>query len=225
VYYLDLPQFGGAHVSTAVGLLTAVTSSRPFALSTVLARTDHTGWPALRAVAVHHARWTCESWRHAVARGRCGSGVDPLGYIALSTSGDQSIRGAPSPAEAATLAAIGLGIVAGDLDTSAQRLHLEAGIYIAHCHLPLGVAELHHEATDADRAAGAQHAARAWTRPVSGILFRPRLAAGAHLMRWAPLGSWATQPIFQLVREPPPAGPAADAGLQPDERSIGWVRA
>ena len=127
VYYLDaLPEYGGVEVaSTTVGILTAtyflaelVLSRLRVPVGSLRRAPDHADRPDFRSGgSPDHRRHgePVDHWRHAPAGGRRGGGSIPsiLGYIALATSGDQSIRGrAVSRFEAATLLGIGFGIVA-----------------------------------------------------------------------------------------------------------------
>ena len=128
VYYLDdLPQFGGLQVdSTTVGILTASYFAAELALSPLFGYlSDRFGahrimqiGPIFGLVAVITTAFVVDLWILGGTRllegGAAAASIPSiLGYIALATSGDQSIRGrAVARFEAATLAGIGLGIVA-----------------------------------------------------------------------------------------------------------------
>jgi len=248
VYYLaDLPQFGGVHVdSTTVGLLTAGYFVAELALSPVFGYlSDRYGahrimqvGPIFGVVAVLITAFATDLWILGGTRlleGCAAAASIPsiLGYIALATSGDQSVRGrAVARFEAATLAGIGLGIVAaGPLFETLGRggFLLNAGLYAGSFAIyRWGVAELHHEASDAERAAGAHH-----ERPTRVDLGRYRRilgSSGVWLLAptWialnAVLGAWATQSVFQLVREPPAAfgDQLLMQGFSPTSVSIGF---
>ena len=150
-------------------------------------------------------------WRHALLEGAAAASIPSiLGYIALSTSGDQSIRAAPSPASRLRRSPAWAGIVAAGpiFDTFGRGgFILNAGIYIGSFAIyRWGVAEL---LTGQRR--GARAGARR-ARPTSMDLGRylrifrvPRLAAGADLDRAERRARHVDrQSVFQLVREPPP---------------------
>lgn len=227
VYYLDdLPLFGGAQVdSTTVGILTASYFAAELALSPLFGYlSDRFGahrimqiGPIFGLVAVFTTAFVVDLWILGATRllegGAAAASIPSiLGYIALATSGDQSIRGrAVARFEAATLAGIGLGIVAaGPIFDWLGRggFLLNAGIYLGSFAIyRWGVAELHHEASDDERAAGPHH-----VRPTSMDFGRyARILRSSQVWLLAPtwialnavLGSWATQSVFQLVREPP----------------------
>ena len=128
VYYLDaLPEYGGVQVaSTTVGILTATYFLAELVLSPPFGYlSDRYGahrimqiGPIFGVVAVLITAITVDLWIIGGTRlleGAAAAASIPsiLGYIALATSGDQSIRGrAVSRFEAATLLGIGFGIVA-----------------------------------------------------------------------------------------------------------------
>ncbi|HLE89461.1 MAG TPA: MFS transporter [Candidatus Limnocylindria bacterium] len=228
VYYLDdLPLFGGAHVdSTTVGLLTAGYFVAELVLSPMFGYlSDRFGahrimqiGPMFGLVAVLTTAFVTDLWILGGTRllegGAAAASIPSiLGYIALATSGDQSTRGrAVARFEAATLAGIGLGIVAAGpiFDTLGRGgFILNGAIYLgSFATYRWGVAELHHEASDDERAAGTHH-----VRPDRLDVGRyMRILRSSHVWLLAPtwialnavLGSWATQSVFQLVREPPP---------------------
>jgi len=227
VYYLDdLPLFGGIQVdSTTVGVLTAGYFVAELALSPIFGYlSDRFGahrimqiGPIFGLVAVLTTAFVVDLWILGGTRllegGAAAASIPSiLGYLALATSGDQAVRGrAVARFEAATLAGIGLGIVAaGPIFDSLGRAGflLNGGIYVGSFAIyRWGVSELHHEASEADIAAGTHH-----TRPTTMDLGRYRRilrSSGVWLLAptWialnAVLGAWATQSVFQLVREPP----------------------
>jgi MFS family permease len=227
VFYLDaLPQFGGQHVaSTTVGLLTAGYYAAELVLSPMFGYlSDRFGahrimqiGPLFGVGAALITAFAVDLWilgGTRILEGGAAAASIPsiLGYLALSTSGDQAMRGrAVARFEAATLAGIGLGIVvAGPVFDWLGRggFLLNAGIYVGSFAVyRWGVAEVHHQPTDAEIAAGDHH-----LRPTTVDLGRYRrilTSSGVWLLAptWialnAVLGSWATQSVFQLVREPP----------------------
>ena len=111
----------------------------------------------------------------------------------------------------ATLLGIGLGIVAaGPLFEAIGRggFLVNAGVYLGSFALyRWGVAELHHEPTEEERTAGT-HQVRP-SRFEFGRYRRILGSSGVWLLAptWialnAVIGSWTTQSVFQLVREPP----------------------
>ena len=151
-----------------------------------------------------------------------------LGYIALATSGDQSIRGrAVSRFEAATLLGIGFGIVAaGPIFVAIGRVGfvINAGIYVLSFLIyRWGVAELHHapESDDAadDRGGRPQRLDLGRYRRIPG--FVAGLAAGPDLDRAERGARLLDHPIGLPAGARPAAGiqqPAADAGDQPHQR-------
>jgi MFS family permease len=156
-----------------------------------------------------------------------------LGYIALATSGDQSIRGrAVSRFEAATLLGIGFGIVAaGPIFEAVGRVGflVNGGIYVLSFAIyRWGVAELHHapESDDAadDRDVRPQRLDLGRYRRILGSS-RVWLLAPTWIALNAVLGSWTTQSVFQLVREPPPhfENQLLMQGISPTSVSIAFV--
>jgi MFS family permease len=232
VYYLaELPSHGGPEVSaTAVAWLTATYFIAELALSPAFGvLSDRLGahrvmqWgPVFGAVAVVMTALTTNlvllggtRWLEGMAAAASIPSI--LGYIALATAHDESLRGRTvSRFEAATLAGIGAGIVAAGwlyapegagLRTSA--FFLNAVIYVGSLLIyRYGVAELHHGQDPTSPG-----------RPLDSAELRPRhfdLGRYRELMRapqvwllaptWialnAVLGAWTTQSVFQLVREP-----------------------
>jgi MFS family permease len=227
VYYLaQLPAFGGPHVaSTTVGWLTAGYYVAELVLSPAFGfLSDRFGahrimqvGPMFGMVAAFVTAFVVDLWILGGTRlleGAAAAASIPsiLGYIALATSGDQALRGrAVARFEGATLAGIGLGIVAsGPIFDAVGRAGflLNAGIYFLSFVLyRWGVAELHHAPTEEERAAGTPH-----VRPSALDLARYRRilrSSGVWMLAptWialnAVIGSWTTQSVFQLVRTPP----------------------
>lgn len=229
VYYLDdLPKYGGIKVdSTTVALLTAGYFVAELAGSPVFGYlSDRFGahrimqiGPMFGLVAALVTAFVVDLWVLGSTRllegGAAAASIPSiLGYIALATSSDQAMRGkAVARFEAATLAGIGFGIVAAgpifDLLGRGGFL-LNAGIYAGSFAIyRWGVRELHHTASTDELDAGTHH-----LRPTSLDFGRyRRLLGSSRIWLLAPtwialnavLGSWATQSVFQLVREPPPA--------------------
>jgi MFS family permease len=227
VYYLaDLPAFGGMQVdSTTVGILTAAYYLAELILSPGFGYlSDRFGahrimqvGPIFGLVAVLVTAFVVDLWILGGTRllegGAAAASIPSiLGYIAMATSGDQSIRGrAVARFEGATLAGIGFGIVAaGPIFDAIGRggFLLNGAIYVLSFVIyRWGVIELHHEASEEERAEGA-HRERPRTFDLSryrAILSSPRvwLLAPTWIALNAVLGSWTTQSVFQLVREPP----------------------
>lgn len=147
-----------------------------------------------------------------------------LGYIAQGTSGDEALRGrAVARFEAATLAGLGIGIVAAgplfDL-IGPNGFFLNAIVYvISYAIYRWGVSEIVGEPQP-----GGAHARFQFAR------YR-QVLAGTHVWLLAPtwialnavVGAWASQPVFQLVRKPDPrfADQLLNGGYSPTEVSIG----
>jgi MFS family permease len=91
-----------------------------------------------------------------------------------------------------------------------------------------GVGELHHEASDEEQAAGDHHVrpSRLDMARYRRILSSPRvwLLAPTWIALNAVLGSWTTQSVFQLVREPPPgfSNQLLMQGFSPTSVSLGF---
>ncbi len=244
VYYLaELPDYGGPEVSaTTVGLLTATYFVAELLLSPAFGvLSDRYGahrlmqWgPVFGAVAVIMTALTTNLPLLGVTRwleGMAAAASIPsiLGYIALATAHDETLRGRTvARFEAATLAGIGAGIVAagwlydpnGGLGLRSGAFFLNAGIYVGSLLIyRYGVAELHHGQDPAtlDRPAG--YPLEAAPEPLDSAELRPqhfdfgryrRLLRAPQVWLLAPtwialnavLGAWTTQSVFQLVREP-----------------------
>jgi MFS family permease len=248
VYYLDsLPDYGGVQVaSTTVAILTASYFLAELVLSPPFGYlSDRYGahrimqiGPIFGVVAVLITAITVDLWIIGGTRlleGAAAAASIPsiLGYIALATSGDQSIRGrAVSRFEAATLLGIGFGIVAAGpiFDTVGRVGFLVNGaIYVLSFAIyRWGVAELHHEpesedaADDRDRRPQRLDLAR--YRRILGSS-RVWLLAPTWIALNAVLGSWTTQSVFQLVREPPEhfENQLLMQGISPTAVSIAFV--
>ena len=248
VYYLDsLPDYGGVQVaSTTVAILTASYFLAELVLSPPFGYlSDRYGahrimqiGPVFGVVAVLITAITVDLWIIGGTRlleGAAAAASIPsiLGYIALATSGDQSIRGrAVSRFEAATLLGIGFGIVAAGpiFDTVGRVGFLVNGaIYVLSFAIyRWGVAELHHEpesedpADDRDRRPQRLDLAR--YRRILGSS-RVWLLAPTWIALNAVLGSWTTQSVFQLVREPPEhfENQLLMQGISPTAVSIAFV--
>ncbi|HEY8180191.1 MAG TPA: MFS transporter, partial [Candidatus Limnocylindria bacterium] len=227
VYYLaSLPDYGGVPVaSTTVGILTAAYFLAELVLSPPFGYlADRYGahrimqiGPVFGVVAVLITSITVDLWIIGGTRlleGAAAAASIPsiLGYIALATSGDQSIRGrAVSRFEGATLLGIGFGIVAaGPIFETIGRVGFVVNgvIYVLSFAIyRWGVAELHHtpESEDAadDRELRPQRLDLGRYRRILGSS-RVWLLAPTWIALNAVLGSWTSQSIFQLVRHPPP---------------------
>ena len=204
VYYLStLHEYGGVHVaSTTVGVLTAtyflaeLVLSPPFGYLSdrygaqrIMQIGPIFGVAAALITAVTVDLWLLGGTRLLEGAAAAASIPSILGYIALATSGDQSIRGrAVSRFEAATLLGIGFGIVAaGPIFDAIGRVGfvINAGIYVLSFAIyRWGVTELHHAPEsdgaedDRDRrpqrltwaataASSAPHGCGCWRRPGS----------------------------------------------------------
>ena len=132
LYYLaELPAFGGVEVSgTVAGIMTAAYFGAELILSPVFGvLSDRVGahrimqvGPVLGAVAVVITAATTDLWLLGGTRwleGMAAAASIPsiLGYIAITTSGDEGLRGRTvARFEAATIAGLGVGaVVAGPL--------------------------------------------------------------------------------------------------------------
>jgi len=160
-----------------------------------------------------------------------------LGYIAIATSGNQSLRGqSVARFEAATIAGLGVGaVVAGPLfDILGRGAFLANAIVYA-----ASFAIYRYGVRPMEPDAAAQEAAE--EHPLSSAEVRPsgfdlrrygRLLATSGVWLLAPtwialnaiIGAWTTQSVFQLVRENP--DPRFDdqllmGGFEPSQVSIG----
>jgi MFS family permease len=158
-----------------------------------------------------------------------------LGYIALATSRDAALRGrVVARFEAATLAGIGVGIVAaGPLWDAIARgaFVLNAGIYAASFAIyrwgVADVAGVRHE--DEHAAVAAVHGEPFNLSRYVGVLRSPGvwLLAPTWVALNAVLGSWTTQSVFQLVKDPTSefAGQLLMGGFAPTQVSVGMAAA
>ncbi len=249
-YYLaDLPRHGGPSVSAfVVGLLTAAYFVAELILSPGFGvLSDRMGahrvmqWgPIFGAVAVALTGLTTSLPLLGLTRlleGAAGAASIPsiLGYIALSTSHDELLRGRTvARFEAATLAGIGLGVVAAGLlyDLIGRNaFFLNAGIYgISYLIYRFGVSDLRPAAVllpGSDEAA-----ALATVQPPRFNFARYRavlssssvwLLAPTWIALNAVIGAWTTQSVFQLVKVPGPGfeNQQLMGGLAPSQVSVG----
>lgn len=240
VFYLaDLPSHGGPTVSaTVVGILTATYFLAELLLSPAFGvLSDRWGahrvmqqGPLFGIVAVVLTAFTTDllllgSTRWLEGMAAAASIPSILGYIALATSHDEGLRGRTvARFEAATLAGIGVGVVAaGPLYELIGRggFLVNAAVYAGSLLIyRYGVAELHHP----DRLAeGAEH--RFDLRRYAGLMRNRQvwLLAPTWIALNAVLGAWTTQSVFQLVRAPSDqfAGQMLMGGFSPVQVSIG----
>jgi MFS family permease len=223
VYYLaDLPSHGGEAVS---GFMLGLLGASYYVAELVLSPwfgvlSDRLGahrvmqWgPVFGAVAVVMTAFTTDLLLLGTTRllegAAAGASIPSiLGYIALATSRDEQLRGQTvARFEAATLAGIGVGIVAaGPLYEVLGRgaFLLNAGIYaVSYVIYRWGVGEL--GAAEGDEAALASvRDERFDLARYRRVLANPGvwLLAPTWVALNAVLGSWTTQSVFQLVRDP-----------------------
>jgi MFS family permease len=231
VYYLaDLEAFGaGAEVSAFdVGVLTAAFYLAELALSPIFGiLSDRLGsrpvmqyGPVFGAIAVVMTALTTDLFLLGVTRwleGAAAAASIPsiLGYIALATSRDEGLRGRTvAQFEAATLAGIGMGLVAGGalwqvLDRNA--FYLNAVLYgVSFLIYRFGVTEGRRGSDgDADPtklgAGGVSGIARGFDVARYRRVLSSRsvwLLAPTWIAVNAFIGAWTSQSIFQLVNEP-----------------------
>jgi MFS family permease len=233
VYYLaELPQHGGTAVDPIVlGVFMAAFFAAELLLSPVFGSiSDRVGYhrimelgPAFGFVAVILTGLTTNLWllggtRILEGASTAASVPSILGYIAIATAGDVTLRGKASARfEAATLAGLGAGlIVAGPLWTyvGPTAFFLNAGVYVVSWAIyRFGVVD-----------ARADHAEHLEHRPGSVRRYAALLRA-SHVWLLAPtwialnaaIGLWTGQSLFQLVRDPPPefADQALMGGVTP----------
>jgi MFS family permease len=250
-YLAKLPEFGGPAVSgTVAGILTATYFAAELLLSPAFGiLSDRVGahrvmqiGPVFGAVAVTITAATTDLWLIGGTRwleGMAAAAAMPsiLGYIAISTSGNQMLRGRTvARFEAATIAGLGVGaIVAGPLFErfGSAAFLVNAGIYgISFLIYRFGVRPI---AVDpaAIAAAGERPITSAEVRPARfGIAHYWRLLTTPSIWLLAPtwialnaiIGAWTTQIFFQLVRENPDpafADQVLMGGFEPGQVSIG----
>lgn len=231
VFYLaELETFGAPKVSAIeVGLLTAAFFLAELVLSPLFgAISDHLGsrrvmqyGPIFGAVAVVLTFLTTDLLLLGVTRwleGAAAAASIPsiLGFIALATSRDEALRGRTvARFEAATLAGLGLGLVAAGglwqvLDRNAFLLN--AGLYgISFLIYRYGVTVDPGRASEGEaeeiEAGGLAATARgfSWSRYRAVLVSRSVwLLAPTWIAVNAFIGAWTSQSIFQLVNEPRP---------------------
>ena len=225
-YVAALPKHGGPEVSSfLVGLLTATYFIAELVLSPLFGvLADRLGahrvmqWgPAFGAVAVILTAITTNLFLLGTTRflegAAAGASIPSiLGYIAVATSRSEVLRGRTvARFEAATLAGLGLGIVAaGPLwETMARGAFLlNAVIYgVSFSIYRWGVADV---ATHGHVAVAPVHSAE--LRPGFDFARYRRVFSSGRVWLLAPtwialnavLGSWTTQSVFQLVKERSP---------------------
>ena len=160
-----------------------------------------------------------------------------LGYIAIATSRDVPLRGRTvARFEAATIAGLGIGLVAaGPLWEVFARVAflLNAGLYgLSFAIYRWGVADVtthgHPPEVEPVHSAELRHARFDFAR-YRRVVSSPRvwLLAPTWIALNAVIGTWTSQSIFQLVREPSPrfADQLLMGGFQPTEISIGLAGA
>ena len=250
-YLATLPEFGGPQVSgTIAGVMTATYFAAELLLSPAFGvLSDRVGahrvmqvGPILGAIAVTITAVTTDLWLLGGTRwleGMAAAASIPsiLGYIAVTTSGNDALRGRTvARFEAATVAGLGVGaVVAGPLFErfGTGAFLMNAAVYgVSFLIYRYGVTPVAADATALDAAE---------ERPISSAEMRPagfdfghyrRLLATRSIWLLAPtwialnaiVGAWTTQAFFQLVRENP--DPAFDdqllmGGFEPAQVSIG----
>ena len=221
VYYLaDLPHRGGPNVEAmTVGFLTALFFAAELFLAPPFGLlSDQLGHhrvmqfgPVFGAIAVVLTWFTTHLTVLGFTRVLEGASTAAsvpsiLGFIALTTAGDELLRGrAAARFEGATLAGLGAGIVAaGPMFSAIGRTGflVNAVIYgVSFCIYRFGVAD---PQSDPERAAAVG------THP--GLTRYVAILRSSHVWLLAPtwiainaaLGLWTSQSIFQLVRDAPP---------------------
>jgi MFS family permease len=250
-YLAKLPEFGGPEVSgTVAGILTATYFAAELLLSPAFGiLSDRVGahrvmqiGPVFGAVAVTLTALTTDLWLIGGTRwleGMAAAAAMPsiLGYIAITTSGNQALRGRTvARFEAATVGGLGVGaVVAGPLfeQFGSAAFLVNAGIYgVSFLIYRYGVRPV-----ETDPAA----IAAAGERPISSAEVRPARFNFAHYRRlfttrgiwllaptWialnAIIGAWTTQVFFQLVKDNPDpafADQVLMGGFDPAQVSIG----
>lgn len=251
LYYMaDLSKHGGPEVTAfMVGLLTATYFIAELILSPGFGvLSDRLGahrvmqWgPVFGAVAVLLTAATTDLFLLGVTRWLEGAAAGAsipsiLGYIAVATSRDEQLRGRTvARFEAATLAGLGVGIVAaGPMWEVLARIAflVNAGIYgISFSIYRWGVADLvdhgHPRGAPADQPVHSgelRPASFDWARYRRVLSSRSVwLLAPTWIALNAVLGSWTTQSVFQLVRTPSARfdGQLLMGGFAPTQVSIG----
>jgi MFS family permease len=250
-YAAQLPHHGGPEMSAfLLGLMMATYFIAELILSPGFGvLSDHLGahrvmqWgPVFGAVAVVLTFATTNLFLLGVTRfvegAAAGASIPSiLGYIAIATSRDVPLRGRTvARFEAATIAGLGIGLVAaGPMWEVFARVAflLNAGLYgLSFAIYRWGVADV------------ATHGHPPEVNPVHSAELRParfdfaryrRVVSSPRVWLLAPtwialnavIGTWTSQSIFQLVREPSPrfADQLLMGGFQPNEISIGLAGA
>jgi MFS family permease len=253
VYYLaDLDRFGAAEVTPIqVGLLTATFYLAELLLSPIFGLlSDRFGsrpvmqlGPVFGAVAVVMTAITTDLFLLGTTRwleGAAAAASIPsiLGYIALATSHDEGLRGRTvARFEAATLAGLGLGLVAaGGAWALLERnaFYVNAVLYGVSLLIyrygvtegrPGSTEEAHREAEELG-AGGVAGVARGLDLSRFGAVLRSQsvwLLAPTWIAVNAFIGVWTSQSIFQLVQEPKPGfeDQMLMGGFEPTQISIG----
>src|SRR4026209_1187841 len=160
-----------------------------------------------------------------------------LGYIAIATSRDVPLRGRTvARFEAATIAGLGIGLVApGPMWEVFARVAflINAGLYgLSYAIYRWGVADVatHDQPPDVVPVHSAElRPARFDPARYRKVVSSPRvwLLAPTWIALNAVIGTWTSQSIFQLVREPSPrfADQLLMGGFRPNEISIGLAGA
>jgi MFS family permease len=255
VYYLaELEGFGADRVSALeVGFLTAAFYVAELVLSPIFGMlSDRIGsrkvmqyGPIFGAVAVVMTALTTDLFLLGITRwleGAAAAASIPsiLGFIAIATSNDEALRGRiVARFEAATLAGLGLGLVAGGglwalLDRNA--FYLNAILYgVSFLIYRYGVTDAvgrGAEAAEIDAetaelgAGGVGALSRGFDLArYRGVLSNPAvwLLAPTWIAVNAFIGAWTSQSIFQLVNEPRPGfeDQLLMGGFEPAQVSIG----
>jgi MFS family permease len=249
VYYLEsLHEFGGPVVGPfLLGVMHATYYLAELVLSPVFGvLSDRFGahrimqvGPAFGAVAVFATAFTTDlvllgGTRWVEGAAAAASIPSILGFIALATSGDELLRGRTvARFEAATLAGIGVGLAAGGVLfewIGRPAFLLNAVVYaLSFLIYRYGVSDRDIEEANrlADTAPGVGEAAgrRFDLERYRRILASSRvwLLAPTWIALNAIVGTWTTQSVFQLIREP--TGGASDqllvGGFDPIQVSIG----
>ena len=250
-YLARLPDFGGPVVSgTIAGIMTATYFAAELVLSPAFGiLSDRFGahrimqvGPVLGAIAVIVTAFTTDLWLLGGTRwveGMAAAASIPsiLGYIAVTTSRNEALRGRTvARFEAATVAGLGAGaVVAGPLFEA-----LDSAAFLANAVIygvSLAIYRFGVRPVEPDAAA----LAAAGERPIDSAEVRPsdfnvaryrRLFATRSIWLLAPtwialnaiVGAWTTQAFFQLVREnadPAFADQLLMGGFAPAQVSIG----
>lgn len=246
-YVAGLPKHGGPEVGAfMLGLLTATYFVAELILSPGFGvLSDRLGahrvmqWgPIFGASAVILTAATTDLFLLGVTRwvegAAAGASIPSiLGYIAIATSRDVQLRGRTvARFEAATIAGLGVGIVAaGPLWEVFARIAflLNAGLYgVSFSIYRWGVADLarHGHAPEVVPVHSAElRPARFDLARYRAVMSSPRvwLLAPTWIALNAIIGSWTTQSVYQLVREPSPrfAHQLLMGGFGPTQISIG----